>query len=228
MMHLSVAAIVGKASPKTFCLFGDIQARALFILVDSGSSHTFLNVFVAASLTGVQQLVPPVPVQVANGAVLQCHSHIPDGIWSVQGCSFSTYLKILPLSPYDMILGTDWLSSFSPMQVHWAQRWLSIPYQGTVAVLLGDAPDLPVGSIVQLSLLHGSSSCSASASHHPATAVLLSEFDQLFQPASGLPLSRDYDQFIPLIPRAQPVFVRPYRYAPLLKNEIERQVSDML
>jgi hypothetical protein len=118
MMHLSVAAIVGKASPKTFCLFGDIQARALFILVDSGSSHTFLNVFVATSLTGVQQLVSPVLVQVANGVVLQCHSHIPDGSWSVQGCSFSIDLKIFPLSPYDMILATDWLSSFSPMQVH--------------------------------------------------------------------------------------------------------------
>lgn len=128
MMHLSVAATVGKASPKTFCLSGDIQGRALSILVDSGSSHTFLSASVAASLTGVQQLVPPVPVKVANGAVLQCHSHIPDGIWSVQGCSFSADLKILPLSPYDMILGIDWLSSFSPMQVHWAQCWLSIPY----------------------------------------------------------------------------------------------------
>ena len=116
--------------------------------MDSGSSHTFLSTSVAASLTGVQQLVPIVIVQVANGAVMQCYSHIPDGNWSVQGCSFSADLKILPLSPYDMILGIDWLSSFSLMQVHWAQRWLSIPYQGTTAVLLGDAPDLPVESVI--------------------------------------------------------------------------------
>ena len=79
MMHLYVATTVGKASPKTFCLSGDIQGRALSILVDSGSSHTFLSTSVAASLTGVQQLVPPVTAQVANGEVLQCHSHIPDG-----------------------------------------------------------------------------------------------------------------------------------------------------
>jgi len=79
-----------------------------------------------------------------------------------------------------------------------------------------------------LSLLHDASSSLASASEHSDIAALLSEFDQLFQPASGLPLSRDCDHPIPLIPGAQPVFVRPYRYAPLLKTKIERQVSDML
>jgi hypothetical protein len=31
-----------------------------------------------------------------------------------------------------------------------------------------------------------------------------------------------------LIQDAQPVFVRPYIYAPLLKTEIEKQVNDML
>jgi hypothetical protein len=79
-----------------------------------------------------------------------------------------------------MILGIDWLSSFSPMQVHWAQRWLSIPYQGSTVVLLGNALDLPVGSIVQLSLLQEASSSSAGVSEHSDIAALLSEFDQLF------------------------------------------------
>jgi len=228
MMHLSAAATVGKTSPKTFCLTGAIQGRVLSILLDSGSSHTFLSASVAESLDGVQPLSPPVSVQIANGQVLQCHSHIPGGSWSMQGCSFSADLKILPLSPYDMILGIDWLSSFSPMQVHWAQRWLSIPYHGATAVILGDASDLPVGSVIQLSLLSEPSSSATSVAAHPDIAALLSEFSQLFQQPSGLPPSRHCDHSIPLIPGAQPVFVRPYRYAPLLKTEIERQVSEML
>ena len=82
----------------------------------------------AQSLSGIQVLQPVVQVQVANGAVLQCTSHIPDAKWSVQGYSFSMDLKILPLSAYDMILGLDWLASFSPMQVHWDQKWIAIPY----------------------------------------------------------------------------------------------------
>jgi hypothetical protein len=47
-------------------------------------------------------------------------------------------------------------------------------------VLFGNALDLPVGSIVQLSLLQEASSSSAGVSEHSDIAALLSEFDQLF------------------------------------------------
>lgn len=53
MMHLSIAAVVGKASPKTFSLIGKMQGRSLSILVDSGSSHTFLSSHMVAALSSV-------------------------------------------------------------------------------------------------------------------------------------------------------------------------------
>ena len=62
----------------------------------------------------------------------------------------------------------------------------------------------------------------------PELRALLAEYDHLFQPPTGLPPQRPCDYSIPLILGAQPVFVRPYLYAPLLKTEIERQVHDML
>lgn len=43
----------------------------------------------------------------------------------------------------------------------------------------------------------------------------------------GCPL-RECDHQIPLVPGAQPVNVKPYRYPPRLKDEIEKQVADML
>jgi hypothetical protein len=43
MLHLSVAAVTGGHSPKTMCLMGSLQGHPLSILVDSGSSHTFLS-----------------------------------------------------------------------------------------------------------------------------------------------------------------------------------------
>jgi hypothetical protein len=228
MMHLSVAAAVGTASPKTLCLSGQIQGHSLSILVDSGSSHTFIDSALACCLSGVQQLQPAVRVQVANGAMLSCTTHIPAAVWSVQGCAFSTDIKILPLSSYNMILGMDWLASFSPMQVHWAQRWISIPYKDTTAVLIGQAPELPVGSVIQLSLLHELTTAQQGVSQYPEVQALLSEFAHLFQPATKLPPRRACDHSIPLLPGAQPVFVRPYCYAPVLKTEIEKQVNEML
>jgi len=71
-----------------------------------------------------------------------------------------------------------------------------------------------------------------SASSDPAVPVaissLMAEFTELFQPPTDLPPRRDCDHSIPLIAGAQPVFIRPYRYAPQLKTEIEKQVGEML
>jgi hypothetical protein len=62
----------------------------------------------------------------------------------------------------------------------------------------------------------------------PEIQSLLDQFSELFAVPQGLPPRRQCDHKIPLIPGAQPVAVRPYRYAPNLKNEIEQQVSAML
>jgi hypothetical protein len=43
-----------------------------------------------------------------------------------------------------------------------------------------------------------------------------------------LPPSREYDHHIPLIPGVKPVNVKPYRYSPTQKDEIERQIKEML
>ena len=50
----------------------------------------------------------------------------------------------------------------------------------------------------------------------------------MFAPPAGYPPARPFDHAIPLIPGASPVQVRPYRYPPSVKDEIERQVTKML
>lgn len=109
MLHLSTAAVTGCPSPKTMCLLGSLQGHPISILVDSGSSHTFLSTKLSPMLQGVCPLSQPIQVQVANGAVLSCSTYIPQAQWSVQGYNFVTDLKLLPLPSHDMILGLDWL-----------------------------------------------------------------------------------------------------------------------
>ena len=52
--------------------------------------------------------------------------------------------------------------------------------------------------------------------------------DSLFKEPNVLPPSRDFDHKIPLLPGVKPVNVKPYRYAPTQKDEIERQIKEML
>ena len=44
----------------------------------------------------------------------------------------------------------------------------------------------------------------------------------LFKDLDSLPPSREFDHQIPLIPGVKPVNVKPYRYSPTQKDEIER------
>lgn len=44
----------------------------------------------------------------------------------------------------------------------------------------------------------------------------------------GLPHRREFDHGIDLVPNAKPVNIKPYRYSPMPKDEIERQIAAML
>lgn len=87
-------------------------------------------------------------VLVASGAVLRCQHKIQQLQWHLQGCAFHIDVTLLPQPCYDMILGMDWLRSFSPMRVHWAHKWLSIPYQGRTVTLHGQSVVIPECTIV--------------------------------------------------------------------------------
>lgn len=62
----------------------------------------------------------------------------------------------------------------------------------------------------------------------PELQVLLEQYADLFQEPSSLRPIRPFDHSIHLIPGAQPINVRPYRYFPAQKVEIEEQLQEML
>lgn len=227
-MVMSTSALFGNPSPKSMCMSGVIQHVPVGILIDSGSSHTFVSEAVAAQLVGVSDMPVPVRVQMANGQLIQCSKGIPRAEWSMAGYSFQCDLRVLPLSSYDMIIGLDWLDMFSPMKVHWKQKWLSITYSGTHVVFFGEHSTMLVGSVVQLCVAQQEP---VTPSKDPIPSVvqkLIDEFAIIFALPSELPPQRSCDHSIPLIEGAAPVAIRPYRFAPVLKDEVEKQVKEML
>jgi hypothetical protein len=59
-------------------------------------------------------------------------------------------------------------------------------------------------------------------------AMVIDTYEEIFERPTGLPPHRKYDHTIPLMPGASPVNLRPYRYSPMQKNEIEKQVREMM
>jgi hypothetical protein len=229
-MLLSKAAVQDDSVSRTMKFMGTIQGMELLILLDSGSSHSFLSAQVAQHIQGVSSLPQMMSVQVANGDRIQCMQHIPQAVWSLGACEFQSNLRILPLQTYDLIVGMDWLELYSPMMVHWAEKWLVVPYQGSTVKLFGLQTATDHCSVIEYCQLTDLSEKEQGilSTLPEELQSLLNKFQLVFIVPQGLPPERDHDHQIPLISGGQPFRMRPYRYAPALKSEIERQVRDML
>lgn len=211
---LSASAVSGNANPHTMQLRGSLAGQEVLILVDSGSSHSFLSSAIADKIPGCIPLRSPVNVKVANGDTLSCAFELPMAEWKVQGHSFHSALKIIPLATFDMIIGMDWLEAFSPMKVHWRNKWMAIPYGSTTVQLHGVSPEPEGCTLFQLFHAEAAPVSTPLDSDKSLVQSVLDEFADLFAEPSELPPRRVCDHRIPLIPGAQPVAIRSYRYSP--------------
>ena len=184
LLAVSLAALNGSAAASTMQFQGAIQGLPVKILLDSGSSHTFVSFALSSRLTGQTALPVPLRVKIADGHVLDYADTFLQLQWEVQGCSFYTDAKVLPLAHYDLVVGMDWLAQYSPMQVDWAQKWLIIPYEGSFRTLQGELHSLPPGSVVQVTAVMKDSSTSVTLTHTSPAAItqLLQEFQSVFEP----------------------------------------------
>ena len=62
----------------------------------------------------------------------------------------------------------------------------------------------------------------------PSISTVIDQFPQVFQESSNLPLHRHCDHTIELMPGAHPVNARAYRLPPDQKDEVEKQLKEML
>lgn len=151
---LSKAAIEGAEAPTTMRLHGWVQDREVLILVDSGSSHSFVSSALAARLQGVQPAQRTMSVRVANGGILHSDQEIPACQWRSHGINFTTDLRVLPLGSYDVILGIYWLARHSPMKVHWLEKTTAFQHDGREVLLCGARADVTQCQMISGAELH--------------------------------------------------------------------------
>jgi hypothetical protein len=116
-MAISMVASTRVQSVNAIQFLGNVHGLRARILVDSGSSHTFFSQSLAEKLYGMTTFSPPLHVTVANGSVLNCSAQFLNLSWAVQDYQFQSTAKVLPLSQYELIVGMDWLSAHSPMEI---------------------------------------------------------------------------------------------------------------
>ena len=243
--HVSLHALSGLSSSDTFRLYGVIKQAHLTVLIDSGSTHNFLQPRVAQFLHLPTQPTHPLRVLVGNGSVLDCSQVCPQ--LSLQGHPFEITFHLLPISGADAVLDIEWLKQFGPITTDYTTFVTKFSHLGRNIELHADveigpepvsAPQIKrllrtgsTSALFHLAILPSSltTHSSTSPTHPiPAIATLFPQFQHLFQNPQGVPPSREITHRITLPPTTAPVNVRPYRYPHYRKAEIEKQVSELL
>lgn len=135
---LSVNALSGAEHPKTIRFRALVGNQVVLTLLDSGSTHSFIDSAVVPRIAAqTTQLPSPLSVKVANGETLACSSEVPALTWWLQGNTFTYHAKVVELGGYDIILGIDWLEQWGPMTCHWKKKWIEFQFQEKMVRLQG-------------------------------------------------------------------------------------------
>jgi len=140
---------------KTMRLSGFIGNMEILILVDSGSVGSFISSNVAAQLKNQLQDCQEAQYVTADGSPMVCSKRIPNLTWSTQGHTFTSFVGVLPLRCYDMILGVDWLEHCSPIWVHWTKKIMRFMHNDTRITLRGVRQEVTKCSAVSAGRLKG-------------------------------------------------------------------------
>jgi hypothetical protein len=135
--ELSLNALSSQDTLNCIKLKAKVKDKVLLILIDSGSTHSFISQqFVdMARLTTVP--CPTRKVKLANGQHLTTNRMVAQLQCYCQGQSFSTDMIVLDMHPYDAILGYDWLNTHSPMKCDWQAKTIEFLEKGRPVKLKG-------------------------------------------------------------------------------------------
>ena len=142
--EITLYALLGSPSPSTMRVWGRINNQEMVILIDSGSTHNFLDVALWKSLQLPLSTQDCFEVKVANGAVLQTEGVCHVVQLKIQGTLFSVDLNVLPLGGCDVVLGTQWLYSLGQIQWDFKKLTMQFAHHGKSVLLQGLQPSIPI------------------------------------------------------------------------------------
>ncbi|XP_027170262.1 uncharacterized protein LOC113770100 [Coffea eugenioides] len=240
-IEVSVHALAGGAGHKTIKLKGLTKGRQVTALIDSGSTHCFIDEQLATELRlGTQG--PSLLVNVANGEKVDSKGLDKPLQWEMQGHQFQHTFNTLQLGGCDMILGVDWLARHSPIEFDFKDLSMKIHQGKHEVVLRGEDNSVKIrglkgnrlkrwlrkqayGVVAQLAAVMEVDD----PGQTPAEiSQVLDQYKDVFEEPKGMPPTKSHDHQIILKEGARPFQVRPYRCPYVQKTEIEKLVKEML
>lgn len=250
---MSLNVVVGGEGLNTIKLPGLIQKQKIIVLIDSGSTHSFVDPMLVHQLKLPTEAAPNLTVTVANGEKLSCDQVCKGLQWEIHGEIFEKDCRMLKLGGCDIVLGMDWIDIHAPIQLHTRPLSASFHKEGKRVILKGLTAKQKLKAASKkevnqwkakgvkgfLVVCEGREAVTTdlqgefcgiteSQTENAELKEILQEFLVLFQEPKTQPPTRPFDHEIPLLPNAKPINIGPYRYSHEQKNVIEQMVEEML
>ena len=135
--EISFHALKGGTAGKIIKVKGQAGRRRLLVLIDSGSTHSFLNKATATDLKCELTATTPLSVTVANGNHMYSHYRCRNFKWLMHGQEFTMDLRVLELGGCDIVLGVDWMRTVSPLTFDFNKLEVEVDMGGKRLTLVG-------------------------------------------------------------------------------------------
>ncbi|MCH83560.1 hypothetical protein A2U01_0004386, partial [Trifolium medium] len=235
----SMGVLGSMGGQRTMKIEGRIADVDVLVLIDSGATHNFISPQVTTALGLTITLMAEKHIKLGDG-----HKIVSKGICKevkVQLGQIQVVVDawVLELGGLDMVLGVSWLSTLGKVVMDWKNLSMQFMHDSKLVKLQsqGNNHESYLNSFLEDKQSKWSTEWWWSQ-HHQMEAndseipseleKILQQFAGVFKECIQLPPERSKVHHIKLFPDHGPINVRPYRYPHHQKEEIEKQVSELL
>lgn len=109
--EISIHALKGQVNDRTIRLGGIVNNKSVSILVDSGSTHNFIQIEVAHALKLDISPIKPFNVITASGDKLKCEKVCKKAGLKIDDLKLEVELFLLPFAGSNIVLGVQWMKT---------------------------------------------------------------------------------------------------------------------
>lgn len=135
--EVTLNAITCHSPPSTLKLTATVKEEEIQVLIDSGSTNSFIDPWVLQKLGIVAVRTYPLIVTVVNGNKTVTRDELSQFTWEMQNHKFTTDLRVLKLVECQMVHCVDWLRDLSPITLDFRGLTLQFTHIGEMVILQG-------------------------------------------------------------------------------------------
>jgi hypothetical protein len=127
----------GLSAPQTLNIVGYIKKQKVIVLIDSGSTHNFIDKILAKNLNCFVYPVTNFQVLVANGGSIDCVGKCHNIKLSMGEYNLEIPMYAIPIGGVDVVLGIQWLRTLGTISTNYNELFMRFELEGIQYELKG-------------------------------------------------------------------------------------------